>query len=45
MQYRLFHTKMFYLIKDVWNSMLLKIIIILLGIEKQHVRFIIIDFE
>lgn len=22
-----------------WNSMLLKIIIILLGIEKQHVRF------
>jgi|GEM_PF-2524052 len=24
----------------VWNSMLLKIIIILLGVEKQHVRFI-----
>jgi hypothetical protein len=24
----------------VWNSMLLKIIIILLGVVKQHVRFI-----
>jgi len=26
----------------VWNSMLLKIIIILLGVVKQHVRFIVL---
>ena len=28
----------------VWNSMLLKIIIIPLGVVKQHVRFIHINF-
>ena len=28
----------------VWNSMLLKIIIILLGVVKQHVRFILVRF-
>ena len=29
----------------VWNSMLLKIIIISLGVVKQHVRFIRVCFE
>ena len=28
----------------VWNSMLLKIIIIPLGVVKQHVRFIVYEF-
>jgi hypothetical protein len=34
------HTKIICFLMVVWNSMLLKIIIILLGVEKQHVRFI-----
>ncbi len=29
----------------VWNSMLQKIIIILLGVVKQHVRFIDLSFK
>jgi hypothetical protein len=34
------HTKIICFLMVVWNSMLMKIIIILLGVEKQHVRFI-----
>jgi hypothetical protein len=39
-----FHTIIICFLMVVWNSMLLKIIIILLGDVKQHVRFISASF-